>query len=180
MNKLRRLLPLLLFLLPSVAYNTATLDGIRSPLRRRSVAASYPSLPHVLTVRAHKMTALLSRPQSRTAPSFVCRTPRRAGSNSSSTPAPGSYASALASSLRPAKCQTGGRRATTTSPTRPSLSTQRPRARRRTSPGGKGIDVLMAGCEDTSYYQARNSYKSACYMLSSLTTAPRVTKRAEW
>ena len=38
--------------------------------------------------------------------------------------------------------------------------------------GGHGIDVFMAGCEDTSYYVACASRKGACYMLSSLATAP--------
>ena len=38
--------------------------------------------------------------------------------------------------------------------------------------GGHGTDVLMAGSEDTSYYVACASRKGACYMLSSLASAP--------
>ena len=38
--------------------------------------------------------------------------------------------------------------------------------------GGHGIDVCVAGCEDTGYYLSWASRKGACYMLCSLATSP--------
>ena len=38
--------------------------------------------------------------------------------------------------------------------------------------GGHGIDVCVAGCEDTGYYLSWASRKGACYILRSLATSP--------